>query len=38
MNSEFYFPLKKEQLLERPSDNRYWVIYNLTIILDRRKI
>ncbi len=25
MNNEFYFPLKKEQLLEKPSDNRYWV-------------
>ncbi len=25
MNSEFYFPLKKEQLLEKPSDNRFWV-------------
>jgi len=25
MNTEFYFPLKKEQLLEKPSDNRYWV-------------
>ncbi len=28
MNNEFYFPLKKEQLLEKPSDNRFWVNYN----------
>ncbi len=26
MIAEFYYPLKKEQLLERPSDNRFWVI------------
>jgi hypothetical protein len=29
MNKEFYFPVKKELLLERPSDDRYWVKYIL---------
>jgi hypothetical protein len=24
-NNEFVFPYKREILLERPSDNRYWV-------------
>lgn len=36
MNSEFYFPLKKEQLLDQPSDNRFWVTYKIINILDQK--
>ncbi len=36
MNSEFYFPLKKEQLLEKPSDNRYWV--NKSLIRSKKNL